>query len=130
MGSGTADLSTVPRALLHNLKHNKVLHRQNAAAPIVFREMPWVSAEDRVKVEQLGPHFWRIRIEFGLVETPDAPPAMALARAQGLEVSPFKTTRFLSRRTVVPASGGGMVQWREKLLTAMSRNASGVAAFF
>jgi KUP system potassium uptake protein len=64
------------------------------------------------------------------METPDVPRALALARAQGLEVSPFETTWFLSRQTVVPTPGGGMVQWREKLFAAMSRNASGVAAFF
>lgn len=125
-----ADATTVPQALLHNLKHNQVLHRQNIVATIVFREVPWVSAADRVKVEALGRDFWRLRIEFGFMETPDVPRALALARMQGLEVTPFETTWFLSRQTVVPAPGGGMVQWREKLFAAMSRNASGVVAFF
>lgn len=125
-----ADSATVPQALLHNLKHNQVLHRQNVIATIVFRDVPWVSAEDRVKAEPLGQDFWRVRIEFGFIETPDVPRALALTRAKGLEVSPFETTWFLSRQTVVPTPGGGMVQWREKLFAAMSRNASGVAAFF
>ena len=125
-----ADPSTVPQALLHNLKHNQVLHRQNVVATIVFREVPWVDEEDRVKVESLGREFWRVRIQFGFVETPDVPRALARARAQGLDVPPFETTWFLSRQTVVPTPGGGMVQWRERLFAAMSRNASGVAAFF
>ncbi len=126
----SADPATVPQALLHNLKHNQVLHRQNVIATIVFRELPWVKAEDRVKVEPLGRDFWRLRIEFGFMETPDVPRALALARAQGLEVSPFETTWFVSRQTVVPTPGDGMAQWREKLFAAMSRNASGVASFF
>ena len=125
-----ADPATVPQALLHNLKHNQVLHRQNIIATIVFREVPWVNAGERVKVESLGRDFWRVRIEFGFVETPDVPRALMLARAQGLDVPPFETTWFLSRQTVVPTSGGSMMHWRERLFAAMSRNASGVAEFF
>lgn len=125
-----ADPSTVPQSLLHNLKHNQVLHRQNVIATIVFREVPWVNAEDRVTVEPLGQDFWRLRIEFGFAETPDVPRALGLAGARGLDVSPLETTWFLSRQTIVPTPGGGMAPWREKLFAAMSRNASGVAAFF
>jgi KUP system potassium uptake protein len=126
----STDPSTVPQALLHNLKHNQVLHRQNVVATVVFRDVPWVAPGERVHVEAIGHDFWRVRIEFGFVETPDVPRGLALARAQGLDVPPFETTWFLSRQTVVPTPGGGMVQWRETLFAAMSRNASGVAAFF
>lgn len=126
----STDPSTVPQALLHNLKHNQVLHRQNVVATVVFRDVPWVEPCERVHVEAIGPDFWRVRIEFGFVETPDVPRALALARAQGLDVPPFQTTWFLSRQTVVPTQGGKMAQWREKLFAAMNRNASGVADFF
>lgn len=126
----STDPSTVPQALLHNLKHNQVLHRQNVIATVVFRELPWVAPESRLQATRLGADFWRVRIEFGFVETPDVPRALALARTQGLQVPPFETTWFLSRPTVVPGAGGGMARWRERLFAAMSRNASGVAAFF
>ena len=126
----STDPSTVPQALLHNLKHNQVLHRQNVVATVVFRDVPWVAPGERVHVEAIGPDFWRVRIEFGFVETPDVPRAITLTRAQGLEVPPFETTWFLSRQTVVPTPGSGMVRWRETLFAAMSRNASGVAEFF
>lgn len=125
-----ADPTTVPQALLHNLKHNQVLHGQNVIATVVFREVPWISVDDRVRVQPLGADFWRLHIEFGFMETPDVPRALALARAQGLEASAFETTWFLSRQTIVPTAAGGMAHWRESLFAAMSRNASGVAAFF
>jgi KUP system potassium uptake protein len=125
-----ADPGTVPQALLHNLKHNQVLHRRNVLLTVLFHEQPWWPAEQRVEVQALGRDFWRVTLNFGFMDTPDVPAALALAAAQGLQIPVFETTYFLSRETVVPTPGSGMADWRERLFAAMSRNAGGVVAFF
>ena len=125
-----ADASTVPLALLHNLKHNQVLHERNIVLTVVFRDVPWVAPEQRVQVQALGHDFWRVTLHFGFMETPDVPQALKLAEVQGLRVPLFETTYFLSRETVVPTAGGGMANWRERLFAAMSRNAGGVVEYF
>ena len=127
-----ADPATVPQALLHNLKHNQVLHEHNVILTVVFGEVPWVPTERRMEVVPLGHGFWRVTLHFGFMDTPDVPKALALARveSQGLRIPVFETSYFLSRETVVPAPGGGMANWRERLFAAMSRNASGVVEFF
>jgi KUP system potassium uptake protein len=129
----TADPETVPQALLHNLKHNQVLHQRNLVLTVVFHDRPWVAEAQRVQVQALHPaalRFWRVTLNYGFMDSPDVPRALALAAAQGLVVPPFETTWFLSRETVVPSAGGGMAAWREKLFAAMSRNAGGVDAYF
>jgi KUP system potassium uptake protein len=125
-----ADPSTVPQALLHNLKHNQVLHERNVVLTVVFHEVPWVPMEERVQVEALGHSFWRVTLNFGFMNTPDVPRALALTEAQGLRIPVFETSYFLSRETVVPTPGGGMANWRERLFAAMSHNAGGVVGFF
>jgi KUP system potassium uptake protein len=125
-----ADPATVPQALLHNLKHNQVLHERNVILTVVFHEVPWVPMAERAQVQALGHGFWRVNLNFGFMDTPDVPRALALAEAQGLQVPVFETSYFLSRETVVPTPGGGMAHWRERLFAAMSRNASGVVEFF
>lgn len=126
-----ADPSTVPQALLHNLKHNQVLHERNVILTVDFRDVPWVDDGQRVTVETLAPGFWRVRAAFGFMEVPDVPRALALAEEKGLRLSVFETSYFLSRETVVPAArGGGMAHWRERLFAAMSRGSSGIAGFF
>ena len=125
-----ADPATVPQALLHNLKHNEVLHERNVILTVLFHETPWVSMEERVKVEPLGRGFWRVSLHFGFMNTPDVPKALALTEPHGLRVPVFETSYFLSRETVVPTPGGGMHAWREHLFAAMSRNAGGVVEFF
>ncbi len=125
-----ADATTVPQALLHNLKHNQVLHERNVVLTVVFRDVPWVAPEQRVQVQALGHDFWRVTLHFGFMDTPDVPQALKGAAAQGLRVPLFETTYFLSRETVVPAPGGGMANWRERLFAAMSRNAGGVVEYF
>jgi KUP system potassium uptake protein len=125
-----ADPTTVPQALLHNLKHNQVLHATNVVATVKFRPHPWVPVAERITIEPLAPGFWQATLHFGFMETPDVPAALALAEAQGLAVPVFETSYFLSRETVVPTPGGGMAAWREKLFAAMSRNAGGVVEFF
>jgi KUP system potassium uptake protein len=125
-----ADPSTVPQALLHNVKHNQVLHEKNVILTVVFRDVPWVADEDRVDVEPLGEGFWRVTVHFGFMDTPDVPRALALTESRGLHVPTFATSYFLSRETVVPSRGARMAAWREILFATMSRNASGVVDYF
>lgn len=125
-----ADPATVPQALLHNLKHNQVLHERNVILTVQFHEAPWVDERERVELSTLGADFWQIRLHFGFMETPDVPKALTLAAQRGLEIPAFETTFFLSRETVVPTPGAGMANWRESLFAMMSRNAGGVVAFF
>jgi KUP system potassium uptake protein len=125
-----ADPSTVPQALLHNLKHNQVLHECNVVLTLQFHEVPWVTMERRLEARALGHSFWQVTLHFGFMNTPDVPKALSLAATQGLRIPEFETTYFLSRETVVPTPGGGMAQWRERLFATMSRNAGGVVEFF
>lgn len=125
-----ADPTTVPQALLHNLKHNQVLHQNNVVLTVVFHEVPWVAAEKRIELADLGAGFWRISVNFGFMDTPDVPAALELTRPRGLHIPVFETSYFLSRETVVPTPGQGMAHWRERLFAAMSRNAGNVAEFF
>ncbi len=125
-----ADPSTVPQALLHNLKHNQVLHECNVILTVRFSEVPWVGTDERAQVEALGHGFWRVGLNFGFMDTPDVPKALKLCEAQGLAIPPFETSYFLSRETIVPTMGSGMWRWREKMFAAMSRNAGSVVEYF
>ncbi|HEY8880247.1 MAG TPA: potassium transporter Kup [Roseateles sp.] len=125
-----ADPTLVPQALLHNLKHNQVLHETNVVLNVQFHEHPSVEQARRVDVTALAPGFWRVLVHYGFMEEPDVPAALALCESKGLLVQPFETSYFLSRETVVPTPGGGMANWRERLFAALSRNSSGVARFF
>jgi len=125
-----ANPETVPQALLHNMKHNQVLHEKNVILTVRFDEVPWVSVKQRVKVERLSEHFWQVVVVFGFMNTPDVPKALLQCQALGLEIPVFETTYFLSRETVVSTPGSGMAQWREKMFAAMTRNAGGVVEFF
>ncbi len=125
-----ADPSLVPQALLHNLKHNQVLHETNVILNVRFHDHPVVDESDRVELAALAPGFWRVIVHYGFMEEPDVPAALARCESKGLRVEPFETSYFLSRETVVPTPGGGMANWRERLFAALSRNSSGVARFF
>ena len=125
-----ADPGTVPQALLHNLKHNQVLHACNVILTVRFLEQPAVDDAERAAVEPLGAGFWRVTLDFGFMETPDVPRALRLCAAKSLVVPPFETSYFLSRETIVPTPGPGMAAWREQLFAGMSRNAGSVVEFF
>jgi KUP system potassium uptake protein len=116
---------TVPQAMLHNLKHNQVLHQKNIVLNAVFEEVPFVPESERIQIEQLGERFWRVSLRYGFMDKPDVPRALQGCLAKGLHIPEFETSYFLSRETVVSTPGGGMAQWREKLFAAMSRNAGG-----
>ncbi len=125
-----ADPDTVPQALLHNLKHNQVLHARNVILTVRFHDVPWIPMERRVDVQALDHGFWRVQVNYGFMNTPDIPKALELTASHGLAVPLFETSYFLSRETVVPTRGGGMANWREKLFATMSQNAGGVVEFF
>lgn len=123
---------TVPKALLHNLKHNQVLHRQNIILTAVFTDVPHVPPGESIMLEPLGPLFWKLTLHCGFMDVPDIPAALARCEAQGLVINMFETSFFLSRETIVPNARGnaGMAQWRDQLFAAMSRNAGNAAEFF
>ena len=125
----TADPQTVPRALLHNLKHNNVVHLTNVVLTVVFHEVPWIAPPERVQVERLSPSFWRVQVNYGFRDIPDVPQALASCAAQGLDINLFETSYFLSRETLVPV-GNGMAPWRERLFATLARNASSAVDFF
>ncbi|GAB3501015.1 potassium transporter Kup [Curvibacter fontanus] len=125
-----ANPDTVPQALMHNLKHNQVLHERNVILTVVFHDVPWIPFGERVQVSPLAPGFWRVQINYGFQNQPDIPKALELCQAQGLPINLFETSYFLSREIVVPTRGTGMARWREALFALMSRNAGNVADFF
>ncbi|QJC54988.1 Low affinity potassium transport system protein kup [Polaromonas vacuolata] len=125
----TAEPGTVPNALLHNLKHNKVLHENNLFVTVVNHEVPWIGLEKRLAIESLGRHCWQVTIHYGFKNDPDVPRALEQMKGRGCEAEPMSTSYFLSRDTVVPSIGGGMSPWREKLFAQMHRNAGSAADF-
>ena len=125
-----SDQDAVPHALLHNLKHNMVLHERNVLVHVVFTDDPVVAAAARVNVEPLVPGFWRVTMSFGFMEQPDVPDALERCAAHGLEVDLFTTSFFVDRQTVVATHGRGMWRWREDLFAMMYRNAGSVISYF
>ncbi|MBC3880656.1 potassium transporter Kup [Undibacterium sp. LX40W] len=125
-----ANPDTVPQALMHNLKHNQVLHERNVILTVVFHDVPWIPFEERLQVTPLVAGFWRVTINYGFKNTPDIPKALGMCHTQGLDINLFETSYFLSREIVVPTKGTGMAHWRELLFALMSRNSRSVADFF
>jgi KUP system potassium uptake protein len=125
----TAEPGTVPNALLHNLKHNKVLHENNLFVTVNNHEVPWIGLDKRLAVESLGHDCWQVTIHYGFKNDPDVPKALQQIKGRGCEMDAMTTSYFLSRDTVIPTIGSGMAQWREKLFAQMHHNASGAADF-
>jgi KUP system potassium uptake protein len=125
----TADIGTVPNAMLHNLKHNKVLHENNLFVTVRTHEVPWIGLDKRIEIESLGRNCWQVVINYGFKNDPDLPKALQQMRGRGCELEVMTTSYFLSRDTVVPTIGSGMAQWREKLFAQMHRNAGAAADF-
>ncbi len=125
----TAEPGTVPNALLHNLKHNKVLHEQNLFVTVRNHEVPWISMDKRVEIEALGHHCWQVIVHYGFKNDVDLPRALEHARMRGCQLEAMTTSYFLSRDVVIPTLGSGMAPWREKLFAQMHHNASGAADF-
>ena len=124
-----ASAETVPQALMHNLKHNQVVHERNLILSVVFHDVPWVPETERVTVEPLAAGFWKVRVNYGFKDTPDIPMALANCQTEELRINLFETTYFLSRETVIPTHKAGMMPWREGLFAFMARNAGNVTDF-
>ena len=126
----TANANAVPNALLHNLKHNKVLHERNVLLTVETLEVPIAEYGERTEITALGHEFFRLVIRFGFAEDPDIPAAMERCEAKGMNFDMMDTTFFISRETVVATDRPGMPLWRDKLFAFLSRNASSATAFF
>ncbi|HEU5465251.1 MAG TPA: potassium transporter Kup [Gemmatimonadales bacterium] len=126
----TSNAEGIPLALLHNLKHNKVLHEQVALLTIATSEAPHVPDRERLTVKPLGYGFFRLVARYGFMEDPNVPALLDQARPLGLEARLLETTFFLGQETVVPGRRKGMPLWREKLFGFMSRNAHRATAYF
>src|SRR5690606_33328154 len=126
-----AQQGMVPQALLHNLKHNKVLHERNVFLTVETLDVPYAPAAQRLRMEPIGADFHRVTVRFGFMETPDVPLAlMRSGDASGTCADPMRTTYFASRENVVARRRGGMPMWRDKLFAVMHRNAAPATGFF
>ena len=125
----TAEPGRVPNALLHNLKHNKVLHEKNLFVTVRSHEVPWIGMSKRLEMQPLGRNCWQVVIHYGFKNDFDVPRALEQMRHHGCELQPMTTSYFLSRDVVVPTIGSGMAPWREKLFAQMHHNAGAAADF-
>jgi len=126
----TAAPESAPTALLHSLKHYKVLHENNVILTIVTENIPRVSPQDRVEMEPLGNGFMRLILHFGFMETPNIPRALAIARKLGWTFDIMSTSFFLSRRSVRPDARSGMPAWQDKLFIFLAQNADDASSYF
>ncbi|MES2433761.1 MAG: potassium transporter Kup [Pseudomonadota bacterium] len=126
----TQDSDTAPSALLHNLKHNRVLHSQNFIVTVGVSTTPKVNDENRITIERLSDNFVRVRLLFGYMETPNVPRALALARRRGEKFDIMTTSFFLNRRTFRSARNHGLPFWQERVFISMTKSASDATAFY
>ncbi|GJE02267.1 potassium transporter Kup [Methylobacterium isbiliense] len=126
----TSDPETAPAALLHNLKHNKVLHEKNVVLTVRTIDLPRLPDGDRISIEPLGPHFWKVVMKFGYMESPNIPRGLALLRKQGFKFDIMATSFFLSRRSIRPAAQSGMPLWQDRIFITLARNANDATDFF
>jgi KUP system potassium uptake protein len=126
----TAVPDSAPTALLHSLKHYKVLHEHNVILTIVTENIPRVGPQDRVEIESLGDSFMRVILHFGFMETPNIPRALAIARKLGWTFDIMSTSFFLSRRSVRPDARSGMPTWQDKLFIFLAQNADDASSYF
>ncbi len=126
----TSAASGVPPALLHNLKHNKVLHERIILLTVVIDEVPFVDREDRIEVIDLGSNFFRMVLRYGFMQQPDVPAALKLVETCGPQIKMMDTSFFLARQTLLPSERPEMALWREKLFAWMLRNAESAMEFF
>jgi KUP system potassium uptake protein len=133
--SGTAVFMTssaegVPPALLHNLKHNKVLHERVILLTVKIKDVPYLEEDTQCRLEDLGNGFHRLIIEYGFMQEPDVPAALKRVTSCGSAFKMMDTSFFLSRQTLLASERPGMAIWREKLFAWMLRNAEGAMEFF
>jgi len=126
----TSNPDGVPQAMLHNLKHNKVLHDRVVIVTVEVLDVPRVPTAQRAIVEQLPHNFWRIRVYYGFMDDPNLPEALEWCAEQGLQLDMMDTSFFLGRETLLPKLGSKMPIWREKLFITMFRNSSSATSYF
>jgi KUP system potassium uptake protein len=126
----TSEPGSAPAALLHNLKHNKILHEKNVILTITTADSPRVPEEERVAIEKINDRFSRVRMRFGYMETPNVPRGLAVARKLGWIFDIMSTSFFVSRRSIKPAARSGMPLWQDHLFISLARNASDATDFF
>ena len=119
-----------PSAMLHNIKHNHVLHERNVLLTVVVEDKPHVTKGNRYLINDMGKNFYWVRVYYGFMDTPDIPAALELCATQGLRFDMMSTSFFISRALLVPSANPGMMKWREQLFLALSRNAMNAADFF
>ena len=128
----SSQLGSVPSALLHNLKHNKVLHEHNLFVTVRNHEAPWIGFDKRIEAKSLGHNCWEVQVNFGFKNDPNVPEALRLLKTHGIAadvLDEMSTSYFLSRDIVVPTLGGGMAGWREKLFATLHLNAGAAADY-
>jgi KUP system potassium uptake protein len=126
----TSDIEGAPTALLHSLKHYKVLHEHNVILTVVTANVPRVPDDEKVRIESLSGLFARVTVTFGFVETPNIPQALALARKLGWRFDIMSTSFFLSRRSLKPSPKGGLPFWVDRLFIRLSRNETDATEYF
>ncbi|HEY3949405.1 potassium transporter Kup [Phenylobacterium sp.] len=126
----TSDASMAPVALMHNLKHNKVLHEKNIVLTIETAETPRVLDDSRIRIEPVNDDFKKIIVTYGFMESPNLPKALALCRRQGLKFDIMATSFFLGRRSIVPSAQSGMPLWQDKLFIFLMKNAANPTDFY
>jgi KUP system potassium uptake protein len=126
----TSNADLAPTALMHSLKHYKVLHEKNVILTIENARTPRVDHDERVRMEQVGETFARVTLRFGFMETPNVPKALAIARKLGWQFDIMATSFFLSRRLLKPAAQSSMPLWQDRLFIAMSRSANDATDYF
>ncbi len=126
----TSDPTMAPVALMHNLKHNKVLHEKNVILTISVAETPRVNDDNRVAIEPMNEDFKRVSITYGFMESPNLPKALTQCRKLGLKFDIMATSFFLGRRSVVPSAQSGMPLWQDKLFIFLMRNAANPTDFY
>jgi len=126
----TSDPTSVPTALLHNLKHNKVLHEHNVILTIETAQTPRVDPSERVRMEQTSNKFAKVRLRFGFMESPNVPKALAIARKLGWQFDIMSTSFFVSRRSLKPSKQSGMPAWQDRLFIMLSRSANDATDYF
>jgi KUP system potassium uptake protein len=126
----TSDPTCAPTAMMHSLKHYKVLHEHNVILTIEAAPVPRVDPAERVQIEPLGETFARVKLRFGFMESPNVPKALAIARKLGWQYDIMSTSFFLSRRALKPAAHSGMPRWQDRLFIALARSANDATSYF
>jgi KUP system potassium uptake protein len=126
----TSDPEVAPPALMHNLKHNHVLHAQNMIVTVTVATVPYIENQHRVTIETISDRFLRIDLSFGYMEEPNVPKALALARKQGLKFDIMSTSFFLNRRSFKSDPSAGLPVWQEKLFVGLAKSAADVTGFY